>query len=110
RWTESFLGRRSHKQSEVRGAEPTRLVGEDDVLFAAQVHPSRVRIARPMTQSLSSSDRKLSSSVKMRDPLPVGGLGESVGEVGSPVAAPRTKGVETALQMLAHVAPRIALE
>ena len=46
----------------------------------------------------------------MRDPLPVSGFCESIGEVGAPVAAPRAKGVEAALQMLGHVAPRIVFE
>jgi hypothetical protein len=43
----------------------------------------------------------------LRDALPVGGLGECVGDVGAPVATPRAKGIETALERLGHVVPRI---
>ena len=46
----------------------------------------------------------------MGDALPVGGLAEGIGEVGSPIAALRAEGLETALQRLGHVAPRIVLE
>src|SRR5258708_33065673 len=43
------------------------------------------------------------------DALLVGRLGERVGQVGAPVAAPRAEGIEAALQMLGHVAEWISL-
>src|SRR5438105_1514921 len=47
---------------------------------------------------------------EMRDPLPVGGFGEGIGEVGSPIAALWPERIETALEVLGHVPPRIWLQ
>src|SRR5204863_4898817 len=46
---------------------------------------------------------------EVRDALLIGRFGERVGQVGAPVAAPRTEGIEAALQVLRHVTERISL-
>ena len=76
---------------------------------AAHAQFKRARIALPITQSLSSSDRNAQLLGEVLDALAVGRLRERVGQVGAPVAAPRAERIEAALQMLGHVAERIGL-
>jgi len=47
----------------LRAGEILRNRGNAELTFGRYVHLSRCKIARPITQSLSASERKLSSSV-----------------------------------------------
>jgi hypothetical protein len=58
------FGKRGTEQVDTRIGDTAEFVQLKRAMFHVQVHFRRSRIARPITQSLSLSDRKLSSSVK----------------------------------------------
>jgi hypothetical protein len=71
-WNGSRLAPTSGERAQ-RGGQLAISVESENLPYA---HPRQSRIARPMIQSLSASERKSTSSVKMRHALTVGGLGE----------------------------------
>src|SRR6266403_5789081 len=75
------------------------------------LRPSKAGQDRPSHNPLLVLLRQKAEFVgEMRDSLQIRRLRECVGEVGTPVATPWAKSIETALEMLGHVAPRIVLQ